>query len=113
MELCSICHNKMARITRAGARPIIEFQCSCGTREASASDSLIAEDFVGDRDLEQKYETALERVVHMPARYEIKQDCPECNMDYMTLVFRGTAMKSEMRCSVCGARAPYSRNIVD
>ncbi len=102
-EQCQTCLDK--EILKTG---VIMFTCSCGvTKLGTNNDTLILEEFPEMADMTQKYDAFIESSAHDPAGYIIKVDCPECHVDFMTLIRVG-ANETVMYTCTCGYVTTYA-----
>jgi hypothetical protein len=109
MNFCSQCQACLEKeILPSGS---ILFTCSCGiTRAGTDDDTLILEEFPEMADMTQKYDVFIENSAHDPAGYIIKEDCPKCHLDFMTLIRVGVNETVMYTCT-CGYVSTYMNYI--
>jgi hypothetical protein len=94
----------------------IAFTCLCGNSiDSEPADTLMYEEYLEAEDNNPKHEIFIENSAHDPAGYTIKKDCPQCNMDFMTMIILGSNETVIYTCT-CGfriTRSDYEANILN
>lgn len=105
MNFCDICQSVLTKEILSNGQ--IRFICSCLYEKAGdAADTLIAEVFLQVVEASQQ-EVFIENSPHDPAGNIIMKDCPQCGLDYMTLIRVGKLENVIYTC-ICGAIIPYT-----
>lgn len=100
LKFCDVCSS---RFTKRTTEKGVVFECVCGnTREGKPEDSLMFEvNLRSGNDVMIKQETFIQLAAHDPAGLKVAQDCPQCKMDYMTMIRIGDTEKAIYTCD-CG-----------
>jgi hypothetical protein len=85
----------------------IEFKCRCQlTLEGKPDDTLMAEGYLENAESNLKHEVFIENSPFDPAALVILKDCPQCNLNFLTMVRVGLNETTVYTCS-CGYRATH------
>ena len=104
MNFCKQCQSILTKEIRQDGS--ISFICSCLTEQPGIpADTLIYEEFLGPVDVAHR-EVFIENSPYDPAGAVIKRDCPQCGLDFMTLIRVGQAESVIYTCT-CGAVIPH------
>lgn len=106
LKFCQQCESVMTKSTSATG--IIVFQCRCQlTEEGQPDDTLMAEEFLETAESNQKHEVFIENSPYDPAGNIVMKDCPQCGLNFLTMIRIGSAEVTIYTCS-CGYRATHS-----
>lgn len=101
MRFCNKCNGVMRRHFENN---FIKFRCRCENVEyGGASDTLIAEGTTTFVENDAKHQIFIENSPFDPARQIVLKQCPQCALDFMTLISIGSNERMIFTCS-CGAR---------
>jgi predicted RNA-binding Zn-ribbon protein involved in translation (DUF1610 family) len=80
----------------------VYFACNCGhEEEGGPDDTLIAEGVMGGSADIERYERFVNQAPYDAARNIVKQDCPKCGMDHITMIRVGSNLTTRYVCD-CG-----------
>jgi len=83
----------------------IVFQCRCQqTYDGDADDTLMDEEYLESNTLESKHVVFIENSAFDPAANTVLIDCPQCGLDFLTLILTGEDMVAMYTCT-CGYKA--------
>lgn len=83
-KFCPDCEQLLTRETSSGA---VRFQCYCGYQEEGGpADALIASETLNAGDTVAMYGRLIRNAAHDRISQQVRADCPQCKVDYMTLV---------------------------
>lgn len=102
MQFCPMCESHMEKTTGSGA---VHFQCKClldlvGTDE----DTLMSEMYLEATESNLKHEVFIDNAPFDTAGNIVKKDCPDCGLDFLTLIRIGTQEQVIYVCT-CGYRS--------
>lgn len=108
LRFCNQCESVMTKSTSATG--IIVFQCRCQlTEEGQPDDTLMAEEFLETAESNQKHEVFIENSPYDPAGNIVMKDCPQCGLNFLTMIRVGSAELTIYRCSApCNFRATHA-----
>lgn len=108
MNFCSQCQSVLTKEIKLNGN--ISFICSCLLEQAGKpEDTLIYEEFLGTVEVAQR-EIFIENSPYDPAGLVVLKDCPDCGLDFMTLIRVGQAENVIYTCT-CGAIIPYDKYV--
>jgi DNA-directed RNA polymerase subunit M/transcription elongation factor TFIIS len=100
MNFCKYCQSILTKEIKSDGT--ISFICSCAVEQlGTPADTLIHEEHLGPTDVAHR-EVFIENSAHDPAGSVIMKDCPQCGLDFMTLIRVGQAESVIYTCT-CGA----------
>lgn len=83
----------------------IIFQCRCQqTYDGTAEDTLMAEEYLESNTLESKHAVFIENSAYDAAANIVLVDCPNCGLDYLTMILTGEDLVSMYTC-ICGYKS--------
>lgn len=88
----------------------IVFQCKCQQIVGGVDDTLMAEGLVEIGEAAQKHHVFIENSSHDPAANVIMRDCPQCGLNYLTLIRVGVNETTMYSCT-CGYLATHAQYI--
>lgn len=107
MNFCKQCQSILEKeISHTGAISFLCIACNLRT-DGSPADTLIHEEFLEMAEIIQKYDVFVSNSPYDHAGNIVKQDCPKCKLDFMTLVRIGVNESIIYTC-VCGHRVSYN-----
>lgn len=105
MRFCDDCGHHVNKNVNTGE---IIFRCICGKDyPAMPSDTLMAEGVVNAVHTSLKYVDFISNAPYDKAGKRIAKDCPNCKLDYLTLIRLGESNSVIYTCD-CGFRATYA-----
>ena len=109
MQFCDTCGSILSKETPSTGNII--FRCRCmKTFPSTADDTLMAEEYTEEAKMELKHEVFIENSPFDPAGQIVLKDCPNCPLDFMTLIIPGENQMSMYTCS-CGCRISHEEYI--
>ncbi|QRW44660.1 pC105R [African swine fever virus] len=88
MKICKACSSCMVRTYVDGN---IIFRCSCGESVQGDSQNLLVSSKVYHTgEMEDKYKIFIKNAPFDPTNCQIKKDCPNCHLDYLTQICIGS-----------------------
>lgn len=100
MEFCKICEKKMKKYV--GKQ--IEFVCECQNRkDGTPDDTLMYEEYFGVVGSSFRHEVFVANSPFDAAGYKVNKDCPQCGLDFMTMIRVGETANTIYTC-LCGHR---------
>lgn len=88
MRTCPECGRAMTRDTSAAA---VKFACFCGlVVDGGPDDARIAGGILHAGETEEMYRRLIRNAAHDRVNQQVRRDCPECGLDYMTQVRVGS-----------------------
>lgn len=101
MNFCPDCQRRMEKMPMPSGD--IVFECRCKRQiPGGPADTLMSERIVGVRS-NMLFDVMIENSSHDLAKNVVRQNCPKCPLDFMTLVRVG-ADESVIYTCICGAR---------
>jgi DNA-directed RNA polymerase subunit M/transcription elongation factor TFIIS len=110
MRFCEKCGSVMQKNTTAAGEVV--FQCKCQQINGTPDDTLMAEGFIETSEAAQKHMVFIENSSYDPAANIIMRDCPQCGLNYLTLIRVGVNETTRYSCS-CGYLATHSQYMDD
>lgn len=104
MRFCDKCGAIMQKNTTATGEII--FQCRCQQINGNPDDTLMAEGFIETGESAQKHMVFIENSSHDPAANIIMRDCPNCKLNYLTIIRVGLNETTMYSCT-CGYLATH------
>ncbi len=102
MRFCSYCSSNMSKSTATGA---IVFHCRCQIQiNGDPADTLMFEELLETSESNLKHEVFIENSAFDPARNIVMKDCPQCGLDFLTMIRVGVNEVIMYSCS-CSFRA--------
>ena len=102
MRFCNICGSILSKTTQNSGTII--FICRClQTIPSVEDDTLMAEEYMDSAKLELKHQAFIDNSPYDPAAQIVLKDCPNCPMDFMTLIVPSANQMSMFTCS-CGIK---------
>jgi DNA-directed RNA polymerase subunit M/transcription elongation factor TFIIS len=99
VQICPECDRVMTRDTSTGS---VVFHCHCGIRvEGAATDALIDGDTLDAGETVDMYRRLIRSAAHDRVNQQVRRDCPECGLDYMTQIRVGEQEVVVWKCK-CG-----------
>jgi predicted RNA-binding Zn-ribbon protein involved in translation (DUF1610 family) len=106
MRFCEQCESVMTKNTSASND--VAFKCPCGrTVLGTDVDTLMAEEYLETAESHQKWETFIANAPHDAAGYIVHKACPQCGLNFMTMLRIGVNETTHYACS-CGFHAALS-----
>lgn len=106
MKFCQECLSKMTKKTNAAGA--IVFHCHCGSTEPGRpDDTLMAEGTYEKAENDQTHDVFIDNSPHDLAGNKVMKTCPDCNLDFVTMIRIGTNEMTMYSCS-CGWRATHN-----
>lgn len=100
MRFCPECGSIMTKSPYAATGII--FQCRCQLMiQGSADDSLMLEEYIDGQNIYQKHVIFIENAPFDPAGHILHKDCPNCKLNFLTMVQIGDNATTVYTCS-CG-----------
>ena len=100
MNFCPDCENKLVKNTTTAGT--IVFQCRCGrVIGGTDEDTLMAEKYLISDDSLIKHTILIANAPFDPACKRIKRECPQCKLNYMTILRIGANQTTIYSCT-CG-----------
>jgi hypothetical protein len=86
----------------------VVFQCKCQQVNGGPDDTLMAEGFIEAGEAAQKHMVFIENSPYDPAANVIMRDCPNCKLNYLTLIRVGVNETTMYSCT-CGYLATHTQ----
>jgi len=104
MKFCDICGSMLTKMTMSAGN--IVFQCKqCQqTYDGTAADTLMDEEYLEMSTLESKHAVFIENSAFDPAANTVLLDCPQCKLDFLTMILTGEDLVAMYTCT-CGYKA--------
>ena len=105
LQFCRECESVMTKNTTAVG--VIVYQCRCLlTIEGRPDDTLMAEGYLETTKSDLKHNVFIENSPFDAAGNIVLKDCPECGLNFLTMIRIGETLKTMYACS-CGYRATH------
>ena len=100
IKFCPICDSHMKKIINNDR---IQFICACGAvLESEPTDALIFKGAFLYRDtIIEDHTTYIEQSAHDAAANFVREDCPQCGLDFLNLMRIGDSQRTVRTC-ICG-----------
>jgi DNA-directed RNA polymerase subunit M/transcription elongation factor TFIIS len=99
MKFCKVCRRSIKK--RIVSNSVV-FKCECGHVEATnPEDVLISSETLSSTDTTEWYNNLIHNAPHDKTCQLVKQDCPDCGLDYLTQLRLGNSEIVVHRCK-CG-----------
>ncbi len=112
MKFCQQCSSIMTKLTLATGE--ITFQCQCHLSEKGLpDDTLMAEGRLEVHGSNLKHDVFMENAPHDTAGNIVMKDCPQCNLNYLTLIRIGAqeTVYYVCNCSYIASHIDYMKSI--
>ncbi len=107
MSFCIQCGSVMSKIISLSGE--IQFQCRClMIYPGTPDDSLLLEGYIETAESEGKHDVLIEQSPFDPAANIVRKDCPECGIDFMTMIRIGINETTMYTCS-CGCNLTHNQ----
>ena len=109
MRFCPRCQSVLSKTTAATAGTGIVFLCRVCLMDppGGPDDTLMAEGHIEMEERIDKHSAFIEQSPFDPAANIVFKECPQCRLDYMTMVRVGDSAITVYTCT-CGYRATHS-----
>lgn len=99
MRFCKVCDRAMARDASTGE---LVFRCLCGAEEpGEPADRRVAGGVLSASETTELYVNLIRDAAHDRVNAQVRRDCPDCGLDYATLIRLGEAEVIIYKCK-CG-----------
>jgi hypothetical protein len=107
MNFCPDCDSRMVKTTSAATESIV-FYCRCSLKvDGTPDDTLMAEGNIGtSEDGDLKHKIFIEQSPYDLAAHHVLKDCPQCGLNFMTMISIGVKEITMYSCS-CGFQATH------
>jgi DNA-directed RNA polymerase subunit M/transcription elongation factor TFIIS len=106
MRFCQQCESVMAKSTSTTGQ--IMFKCVCQlVVPGHDDDTLMAEEYLETAESDQKHEVFIANAPFDAAGNIVHKDCPQCGLNFMTMLRIGVNETTHYTCS-CGYHAALS-----
>jgi DNA-directed RNA polymerase subunit M/transcription elongation factor TFIIS len=107
MQFCTECQSVMTKITTPSTD--ITFQCRCThTVVGGPDDTLMAQKVLRAEESNLMHQVFIDNSPFDPAAHIVNQDCPQCGLNYMTMVMIGERATTIYTCT-CGYQATHQQ----
>lgn len=103
MRFCTECQSHLNKSTATGT---IIFHCRCMAQyPGNPEHTLMSEGYLEASESNMKHETFIENSPYDPVRNIVLKDCPDCGLNFMTMIRVGS---QELMIFVCDCGARYT-----
>lgn len=110
MNFCAQCFSTTDKEILRDNKIVFKCPVCSYTVAGGPDDSLLYEDFLGASESTQKHEVFIENSAFDPVGCTVTRDCPQCGLDFMTMVRVGSSETTIYTCT-CGYRSTYADTV--
>ncbi len=103
VKFCEQCGSLMVKIPQVDGHII--FKCRCQVSiNGTNNDTLMSETYMDTDESDQKHDDFIDNAVYDPARHIVMRECPQCKLDFLTMIRVGVNETTMYVCE-CGFRS--------